>query len=312
MDAAVQIDLLTVPVQNCEVQTEPEPKVLVASFSVQTDELPVKVMSVQTDPEAIPQRPRVNSVCIQTEEPEPQAPTSVLTQTMEEEDESMASSSSTVLPPTPKAQPLEQLHDHHHDLPPSYHQVAGQDQDELAVRVANETLKKWHKGLKLPIEPLSAGISEDAVEDWKALKEELGIECSAINKLVEESARTGLPRASSKDSRDLRHRSRFYNIYNTYVYGDKEGRSLTLLPSGQFLFCIGVSAAVAFLVGTAMAPQYSIPGGATYYDRAAWTSFNSIQAVGEGFPGDGSSVAFWSFLGKLGGGAARTLRGWPT
>ena len=311
MDAGVQIDFLTAPTQSCEVQTEPEPKVMVASLSMQTDELPVQATSIQTDPEPEPQRAQVSSVCIQTEATEPEVPMSV--QGSEEDSyESMASSSSTVLPPTPKAQPMAQLHDHQHDLPPSYHQVAGQDQDELAVRVANETLKKWHKGLKLPIEPLSGGISEDAVEDWKALKEELGFDCSAIDKLVEESARTGLPRSSSKDARGSRHRSRFYNIYNTYVYGDKDGRSLTLLPSGQFLFCIGVSAAVAFLVGNAMAPQYSIPGGATYYDRAAWTSFNSIQAVGEGFPGDGSSVAFWSFLGKLGGGAARSLRGWPT
>ena len=222
----------------------------------------------------------------------------------------MSSSSSTLRPPTPKAQPFDKEHEHHHDLPPSYNQVAGQDQDELAVRVANETLRKWHKGLKLPIEPLRGGISEDAIEDWKALKEELGVECSAIEKLVEESARTGLPRPS-KGAR-ARHRGRFYNIYNTYVYGDKEGgSSWPLLSGGQFLFCIGASAAVAFLIGHAMAPQYAIPGGATYYDRAAWASFNSIQAAGEGFPGD-SSAAFWSFLGKVGGDAARSLRGWPT
>lgn len=307
-DAAIQHELRA---QSCQVQTEPEPKVLTASFSAQTDEKPLFAMSIQTDPEPELQRPCTSSVSIQTEEAEPEASTSANSQLVDEDDEAMASSSSTLLPPTPKAQPLDELHPHHHDLPPSYHQVAGQDHDDLAVRVADETLKKWHKGLKLPIEPLTGGISEDAIEDWKALKEELGIECSAIEKLVEESTRTGLPR-SAKDARGSRHRSRFYNIYNTYVYGDKDGRSSALLSSGQFLFCVGASAAVAFLVGNAMAPQYSIPGGATYYDRAAWTSFNSIQAVGEGFPGDGSSVAFWGFLGKLGGGAARTLRGWPT
>lgn len=224
----------------------------------------------------------------------------------DEDDEALASSSSTVLPPTPKPQGLASLHPHPHDLPPSYNQVAGQDQDELAIRVANETLKKWHKGLRLPIEPVTGGISEDAIEDWKALKEELGVECSAIERIVEGSERTGLPR-SSKTPR----RNRFYNIYNTYVYGDKAGGPSGPLSYGQFLFCIGASAAVAFLVGSSMAPQYSIPGGATYYDRAAWSSFNSIQAVGEGFPGDGST-AFWGFLGKIGGGAARTLQGWPT
>ena len=64
------------------------------------------------------------------------------------------------------------------DLPPAYNQVAGHahthshphthtdaHDDELAVRVANETLAQWHKDLKLSIEPLRAGISEDAVEE---------------------------------------------------------------------------------------------------------------------------------------------------
>ena len=191
---------------------------------------------------------------------------------------------------------------------------AKEDQDQLAIRVANETLKQWHKGLKLPIEPVPGGISEDAVEDWKALKEELGIECSAIDRIVDSSGRTGLPRGSKR-------RSRFYNIYNTYVYGDKAGGATPsppytgLLTNGQFLFCIGASAAVAFLVGSFMAssPQYSIPGGATYYDRMAWSSFNSIQATGEGFPGDGSRAAFWGFLGRLGAsGVARTMQNRPT
>ncbi|EED78026.1 predicted protein [Postia placenta Mad-698-R] len=182
------------------------------------------------------------------------------------------------------------------------------DRDALAIRVANETLKKWHKGLKLPIEPIVGGVSVDAIEDWKALKEELGVECSAIDRIVEESAKTGLPRTPKEGEHPRRRRSRFYNIYNTYFYGDPEGGSY--MPTSQFLFCIGASAAVAFVVGQAMAPQYVVPGGATYYDRAAWSSFNSIQASGEGFGSDGAAV--WSFLGKLGGGAARTLRGWPT
>ena len=167
--------------------------------------------------------------------------------------------------------------------------------------------------MNFPVEAIPGGISEEAVEDWKALKEELGVECTAIDRLVEESARTGLPR---KDGRPRNRRGRFYNIYNTYVYGDKDGAtssSWTILSTSQFLFCVGASAAVAFLVGHAMAPQYSVPGGATYYDRAAWSSFNTMHAAGEGFAGDtypGST--FFGFLGRVGGEAARTLRGNPT
>lgn len=285
-DAGIQHDLAT---RSFFVQTDPEPRPIVASSSIQTDETSCNSMSTQTDPQ-----PTVVEMIIQTEP------------ATEEEDEPLASSSSTVRPPTPKAQPLQQLHSHPHDLPPSYNQVAGHDQDELARRVANETLKKWHKGLKLPIEPVAGGISEDAVEDWKALKEELGIECEAIERIVEGSGRTGLPRPSKTP-----RRNRFYNIYNTYVYGDRSGGNAGLLSNGQFIVCIGLSA-IAFVVGSSMAtPHYAVPGGPTYYDRAAWASFNSMRAVGEGFPGDGST-AFWGFLGRLGGNAARTLQGWPT
>ena len=303
-DAAVQHELAT---NSFCVQTDPEPRPVVATSEVQTDEVSSSAMSIQTEPESVPVPVMKVEMEIQTDAPELESSTSEPPQT-DEDEEPLTSSSSTLLPPTPKAQNLQQLEPS--DLPPSYNQVAGEDQDALAIRVANETLKKWHKGLKLPIEPVPGGISEGAVEDWKALKEELGIECSAIDRLVESSEHTGLPRGAKEP-----RRNRFYNIYNTYVYGDKSGGPSTggfSLLSGQTLFCIGVSAAVAFIVGSSMAgPHYSVPGGATYYDRAAWQSFNSIQAVGEGFPGDGSAIPFLGFLGRLSG-ATRTLQGRPT
>ncbi|CCL98646.1 uncharacterized protein FIBRA_00648 [Fibroporia radiculosa] len=304
-DTATQHDVFEFT-NSCDVQTDPEPKILTASLNIQTEDLPLFSISIQTDPEPQPEpdnRP-TSDVEVQTDDPQPVASTSSTPPLLEEEEDALASSSSTLLPPTPRAQ-SEDLHDHVHDLPPDYNQVTEHDRDELAIRVANETLKKWHKGLKLPIEPVQGGISEDAIEDWKALKEELGIECSAIDRIVEESSKTGMPRPSRDGEHSRRRRSRFYNIYNTYVYDGAAPMS-----TSQFLFCIGASAAVAFLVGQAMAPPY-VPGGATYYDRAAWSSFNSIQATGEGFPGD-AQAAVWGFLGRLGGGAARTLRGWPT
>ena len=287
-----------------DVQTDPEPKVITASFSVQTDERPLASMDIQTDPEPEPEPETRNMVSmeIQTDEPEP-LPANALGL---EDVDSMASSSSTLLPPTPK-QKAEELQDHENDLPPDYHQVTSQEREELAIRVAEETVKQWHHGLKLPIQPIPGGVSLETAEDWKALKEELGVECSVIDKLVEESQRNGGGRRDSERS-GRRKSSRFYNVYNTYVYGgDSEGSSV--LSTSQLLFCVGVSAAVAFVVGQATAPQYAIPGGLTPYDRAAWSSFNSIRATGEGFPGDGAAV--WDFIGRIGGGAARTLRGLP-
>lgn len=287
-----------------DAQTDPEPRVITASFSIQTEERHVACMDIQTDPEPEPEPEtrEMVSMEIQTDEPE-LAPTNTLGL---EDIDSMASSSSTLLPPTPK-QKSEELLDHETDLPPDYHQVTSQEREELAIRVAEETVKQWHHGLKLPIQPIPGGVSLETAEDWKALKEELGVECSVIDKLVEESQRNGGGRRDSERA-GRRKSSRFYNIYNTYVYGgDSEGSSM--LSTSQLLFCVGVSAAVAFVVGQATAPQYAIPGGLTPYDRAAWSSFNSIRATGEGFPGDGAAV--WDFIGRIGGGAARTLRGWP-
>ncbi|KAI0090985.1 hypothetical protein BDY19DRAFT_984049 [Irpex rosettiformis] len=261
-DAEIQHDLAT---GTFATQTEPES---VASSSIQTD-LSMMSTEIQTD--------------------------AMETQTEESELASLASSSSTIVPATPKA-------DHVHDSPPTYGQVIGHDHDELATRVADETLKKWHPGLKPPIKALSGGISEDTITDWKTIKEELGIECTVIDRIVEDSPRTGLTRDGKTP------RSRFYNIYNTYVYG---GKGYALLSTSQIMFVVGATAATAFLLGQAMTSHHSPLGGPTYYDRAAWSSFNSIHAVGEGFPGDGST-AFWSILGRIGGGAARTLRGFPT
>ncbi len=222
-------------------------------------------------------------------------------QTEESELESLASSTSTIVP-TPSNSKTEHLH----DSPPTYGQAIGHDHGELAAQVADETLRKWHPGLELPIKAIPGGVSEDAIADWKALKEELGVECTAIDRIVDESARTGLTR----DGKAPHPRSRFYNIYNTYVYG---GRGYALLSTSQIMFVVGATAATAFLLGQAMTPHHSPLGGATYYDRAAWASFNSIHAVGEGFPGgDSTRGAFWSVLGRIGGGAARTLRGFPT
>ena len=341
-DAGVQAEVETEEAEEKPPPPPPPPEPVppkpeTVEFSVQTEPEP------EPEPEPVPEpepkeeeKEKVEVVfaemSIQTEEPEPEAEAEADTSTSEDES---SSSTSTVLPPTPKAHPT--------DLPPAYNQVAGHahththphthtdaHDDELAVRVANETLAKWHKGLKLPIEPLSAGISEDAVEEWEALKDELGIECAAIDKLVKESARTGLPRpgigagAGAGKSR----RNGLFNIYNTYVYGDKDrsssssssnnnGNTAPMFSPSQFLLCVGASAVVAFFVGSAVAPAtYTAPGSIVYYDRDAWMSFNSFQAVGEGFRGGagggGGGLSLWSFLGKLGGGAARSVRGFPT
>lgn len=275
---------------------------------------------------------------IQTDviEPESRSPTP-------EAEEASASSSSTAQPPTPKGKTTA-LPEHPSDLPPSYHQVASEpifhDLDHLLaesddtfahiadptarrdLRIAAEVLKKYHAGLHLPVKEVKAGVTEDSIEDWKALKEELGVECSVIDKLLEISPRTESSRSSSSKEPGSRRRSRFYNIYNTYVYGNHKGEGSDSPSSSppfsgatsvisHVLIGMGASAAMLVLMSPFLNQQYVVPGGPTYYDRAAWTSFNSMHVSGEGFANEGTT-AVWHFLGRLGGGAARIARGWPT
>jgi len=316
-DSSTQYDPTLFAV-NHGMQTEPERKPLKASFSIQTDPIPV--------PRPItPPPPRITvEMEIQTEQVEEHSRSPSPGQV-----ESMASSSSTILPvgpPTPKAsaKSLDPL-----DEPPAYSQVHEES------RLACDTLKKWHRGVNVDVpfefRGVPGGVSEDAAEEWKALKQELGVQCGVIDKIVAAStvnpanpADPSTPGKRGRDDKTVRRRSgRFYNIYNTYVYGaggDKGPGSWPLKSlTSQALMFVGASALVFIAISPYMAPQH-ISGGATYYDRAAWHSFNSIEPTGEGFAGgwggggvaqDGTA-AIWKFLGRVGGGAARIARGIPT
>lgn len=299
-DAGVQHDLSTL---DAKIQTLPEP--VTASFSIQTEETPVASILIQTDPEPSPPQKIVVEMQVQTDEIDVDEASS---SGQHEGEESMASSSSTLLPPTPKPT-LEQLHQH--DLPPAY------DRSELEFRIA-EAMKELHPGSTRPNEVLRRiGVSEDALEEWRALKAELGVECAVIDKLLRETPKSGRPRpsssstlssSSSSGSSPSSRKGRFYNIYNTYIYGGETGGPSVLK---NMILCAGASAAAFVLMAHLANPQYHIPGGPTYYDRAAWTSFNSMQASGEGFASDGTN-AFWDLVGRLGGNAARIVQGWPT
>lgn len=285
-------------------QTDPEPKILTVSSSIQTEAPPAPRP-------ATPPLPRVTmEMQIQTDdEPVSRSPSPPPSSSA-----SSTASSSTLLPPTPKAAQLSPLPSVPQEQPPAYNQLHPDDD-------WRGTLAKWHPGASLPLGPVPGGLSADALEEWKALKEELGVDCLVIDKIVEESRKTGTSRASSsKDTAAKRSgRSRFYNIYNTYVYRDRNGHgnnSNGLTPLSQAAAYVAGTALVMIVLGPYIFvpsgyASYSIPGGPTYYDREAWGSFNTMQAAGEGFSPDGTA-AVWSFLGRLGGGAARMVRGFPT
>ena len=211
----------------------------------------------------------------------------------------MASSSFTILSPTPKGEisPL-----HPHDLPPSCTQITSHPSPPDPLDV----LKKWHRGLILPIVAIPEGIFEDTVEEWRALKEDLGVECSVIDKIIEASARTR-PRPQSRQNR-------FSNTYNMWSSGPgvtgAEGRggflAFSLNNAKYVLLCMGAWACVYLAMNPYNSAQYTPMGDPTYYDRVSWSSFNSMQAPGEGFSYDTTSV-LWRAVQR-----ARVAGGWPT
>ncbi|KAJ7441951.1 hypothetical protein B0H11DRAFT_1823594 [Mycena galericulata] len=267
------------------VQTDPAPKILTASATSQTDPEPV------VEP---PPAPNTAEMEIQTEpeQPQPEASTSA------------AKAVGPASTPT--------------DAPPAYKQVLSpEEQEEHDWRVTVATLKKYHPGARVE-EGVPGGVSLDALEDWRALKEELGVSCLVVDKILDNSPHTGLPRAPS-DVDPTPHRrgrsGRFYNIYNTYVYGGAKAPHSNANPFPaipQPALWVGGTVLFFLMLGpTVMIPYYTVPGGPTHYDRAVWSSFNTMQYAGEGFASDGTE-AVWSFIGRVGGGAARMVRGWPT
>ncbi|KAF7312716.1 hypothetical protein MIND_00286400 [Mycena indigotica] len=202
------------------------------------------------------------------------------------------------------------------DAPPAYKkELSPEEQEEHDWRVTVATLKKYHPGSRLE-EGVPDGISLDALEDWRALKEELGVSCLVVDKIIENSPHTGLPRAPSDaaGASPRRRSGRFYNIYNTYVYGGKtphpqsNANPFPVIPSA--MFWIGVTSIAFLAVGPSLLiPYYTVPGGPTMHDRAVWNSFNTMKYAGEGFTHE--TDALWGLLGRVTGGAARMVRGWP-
>lgn len=317
-------------VSHSSTQTIPTPTV---SLSIQTTPPPsTSASSTQTD---VPIPRSMGEMEIQTDEPEPsRSPTP-------EAEDSMASSS-TVQPPTPKGKAVA-LPEHPTDLPPSYHQVASDpmfhDLDHLLsdgdnsfdhitdptarrdLRIAAEVLKKYHAGLHLPVKEVKAGVTEDAIEDWKALKEELGVECSVIDKLLEISPRTESSRSSSsKEPGGPTTKQVLQYLQHLRLRQTRQHRPLlSFLPiirrdvshiprvnrDGRLGGDVGAHESV---FESAVCCAW---GGRHIMIGRRGRVLIRCMLVGRGSRMRGRQ-RFGIFLGGWGGGAARIARGWPT
>lgn len=295
------------------IQTEPEPKPSFSTSSTQTDPetepKPVpslRSFEVQTEPET---KPLLASAEVQTDSDQTSSTSERVSP--QDSDDELASSSSTVRPSTPKPTLPR-------DAPPSYDQalsrqalaraLEGSTLDYSQVkeplrhelRVAEATLKQWHKGATLPFEPLPDGISVEAVEQWAKLKQELGVECMVLDKIVAASkkvVKTPLPQKKSSSRR------RFYNIYNTYFYN----RTDSPLTSFATPVIVGFVFSTVMLLALSPASPYAMPGMPTYEDRAYWSAFHALDGAGEGFA-NGRQDAVWTVVGRLLLGGADVVR----
>ncbi|KZP00571.1 hypothetical protein CALVIDRAFT_533570 [Calocera viscosa TUFC12733] len=74
---------------------------------------------------------------------------------------------------------------------------AGRKATQTETQLERKLLLKWHEHLSVPIEGLAKGITDNAVAEWEALKQETGRGCTAMDQLLERSKKIG-PRPGSK------------------------------------------------------------------------------------------------------------------
>jgi hypothetical protein len=168
------------------------------------------------------------------------------------------------------------------DLPPAY------DEDERVQRAAAALLAKTHPGADAAPAPVPAATPAA----WAQLQRELGASCAVLDGLV--AAAPVQPPPPLPVAKRMWTRTPF----SAALAG----------TAAHVLLCMGASAAVVLVLGPAVGSR--VPGGPGAYDRLAWESFNALGgAHGEGFDG---TNAVWGVVGRLGGGAARRVAGWPT
>lgn len=254
-----------------------------ANATIQHD-VAVRIYSTQTDPELCP---ALFSSSIQTDAVEIAAPESapvafrLETQTQTNGLEPDASRFKLGFPPdedgdSDPEKTLASLNLSSTSIPPI--SIMGQDRGGLVVvRIADQSMKKRHSGLRRSSKPTFGGLLEDAIDSRKEGLA-IGVGCGVVNPLVEESIRMGSPRPETDRQR------RRGQLYSIYTYGEKKNRSGSLLATvsaHMFILYVGVLAVVTFLVGSVMTPRYHNPSGsASYHDRAAWRSLSDTQTGG--------------------------------
>ncbi|KZS92535.1 hypothetical protein SISNIDRAFT_550525 [Sistotremastrum niveocremeum HHB9708] len=260
-----------------DAYTQHETSEFSASQEIQTEPQPAPEPIVQANPvPAVAERVMATSQ-IQTDDVEPMAVAlnpSMMASTS-------SSSSKAILDVVP--------HVHEADLPPSYSESFQDGDDPSSVTdpklrfrltVAQETLRRWHQGSKIPVEPVPHGISAESLEAWLKLKQELGVDCSVIDKIIKASPI--IPAAPNKSK----------------LIKDKDARrsSISSRAIPVAAAAVGVAALIAIL-SQPSGVEYimTMPGGPVHLDRPFWTALQNLPvAVGRGAPGSEATFDVFS------------------
>lgn len=246
------------------------------------------------------------------------AETDIQTDMIEEEDTASPSSSQTPTVPTdePPAYPGPSSHSSLADKARETQQAEKEEQAELSV------LRKWHRSLDvMDVKDIlshsprgSLSVSKDIMKDWARVQRAAGVDCTVVDRLLRNA--TGSDEEGEEEENDT-----------ISEYRLSFRRLSTHLPNFKFTSYIPqtlIFTSLSIMVGVVLAPhmgnQMNEPiGGATYYDRRAWSSFNTLGGGGEGFPGfgvgghqGGAENALWKVVEAIVGGGARYVRGLPT
>jgi len=187
------------------------------------------------------------------------------------------------------------------DAPPSYAStqppVPPAPSAHDRATLMKEVLAEWHPSDRALLEAIPSGVSQETLDDWENLKKEIGLECRVLDTVLETS-KLNVPPRPRNHKRDQRG-NRFYNIYNTYIYGDNGPSAANLLP----VFVVGGLAMGLLLAAQPFMPTaYMTPGTPNYGDRIGWQAANSLSPSGVGFD-QNTGRAGVGFLRMLLGGA---------
>jgi hypothetical protein len=161
-------------------------------------------------------------------------------------------------------------------------------------KLTTEILKSSHPTRHPSLNEIPGGVAQSTLDDWQSIKKEIGIGCQIIDNALNAS---GVDSIGKRRHKHESHGGRFYNIYNTYIYGETGISPAASLP----IYIVG-GAIVGFLAIQPFLPvTYLTPGMPNYADRIGWNTANTLSPRGMGFDENSRSTTIGFFRMLLGG-----------